>query len=42
LRLKDDAGSGEGLISTGDSRVSALLIRAREDLVILAEVLRLV
>jgi acetate kinase len=43
LRLGRDVaepGTGDRLISATDSRVSVLLIHAREDLVILAEVLR--
>jgi hypothetical protein len=43
LRLHEEAvpsGSDDRLISASDSRVSALLIHAREDLVILGEVLR--
>jgi acetate kinase len=42
LRLQRDGGSGDRVISAADSRVPALLIHAREDLVILADVLRLV
>jgi acetate kinase len=42
LVLKPDApGAGDQLISTADSRVAALLVHAREDLVILDEVVRL-
>jgi acetate kinase len=41
LRLKDEAtATGDRVISDADSRVSALVIHAREDLVILEEVLR--
>jgi acetate kinase len=42
LRLSDGAASegGDRLISTAESKVSALLVHAREDLVILAEVLK--
>jgi acetate kinase len=43
LQLQEDTatpGTEDRLISTPDSRVSALLIHAREDLVILSEVLR--
>jgi acetate kinase len=41
LRLKDEATTtGDRVISDADSRVSALVIHAREDLVILEEVLR--
>jgi acetate kinase len=40
LRPEDRTGTGDRLISSADSRVSALLIHAREDLVILGEVLR--
>ncbi len=36
-----NTGVGEGLISTPGSRVKALVVRAREDLVLLHEVLRL-
>jgi acetate kinase len=42
LRLDEGVGSGDRRISAADSRVAALLIHAREDLVVLAEVLRLV
>jgi acetate kinase len=42
LRLqRETAGEGDRVISTADSRVAVLLVHAREDLVILAEVLRL-
>jgi len=40
-RMLDATGVGEGLISTPGSRVKALVVRAREDLVLLHEVLRL-
>jgi acetate kinase len=41
LRLQDDpTAGGDRVISAGDSRVSVLVIHAREDLVILEEVLR--
>ena len=40
LRLSDEPGMGDRLISAGDSRVSVLLIHAREDLVVLGEVVR--
>jgi acetate kinase len=42
LRLSDGAarGSDDRLISTADSPVVALLVHAREDLVILGEVLK--
>jgi len=41
LRLgADSGGTGDRLISSGESRISALLVHAREDLVILDEVLR--
>jgi acetate kinase len=42
LRLQADAGPAEGdrLVSAADSRVTALVVHAREDLVILDEVLR--
>jgi len=42
LRLgADSAGTGDRLISDGDSRIAALVVYAREDLVILDEVVRL-
>ena len=41
VRLDPDApGRGDRVISAGDSRVTVLLVRAREDLVILDGVLR--
>jgi len=41
LRLgADSGGTGDRLISSGESHISALLVHAREDLVILDEVLR--
>jgi acetate kinase len=42
LRLQRDAGDGDRRISAPDSAVTALVIHAREDLVILGEVLRAV
>jgi acetate kinase len=41
LRLgADSGGTGDRLISSGESRIAALVVHAREDLVILDEVLR--
>jgi len=42
LRLAPDpGGAGDRLISPADSRVAALVVHAREDLVILDEILSL-